>query len=115
MNRRRKETAAISDLPTVVNPASEPARGSAVPPATNMAQLQGVRVSVSMELGRTEKTLNELLDIGEQSLIELDRQVGEPIDIHLNGQLFARGEVVTIGENFGVRITEILGQEREGK
>ena len=94
---------------TAPNPSDEP---KSAPPG-NLAQLQGVKVMVSMELGRTAKTLNELLDIGEQSLIELDRRVGEPIDILLNGKLFARGEVVTVHENFGVRVTEVLGREEE--
>ena len=53
-------------------------------------------------------TLDAALDIGEQSLIELDKQVGDAVDIMINGQLFARGEVVTVDENFGVRITEIV-------
>ncbi|MBI2503852.1 MAG: FliM/FliN family flagellar motor switch protein [Candidatus Latescibacteria bacterium] len=93
----------------------KPTREPKADPPINLAQLQGVKVRVSMELGRTEKTLYELLDIGEQSLIELDKRAGEPIDLFLNGQLFARGEVVTVGENFGVRVTEILGREPEAK
>jgi flagellar motor switch protein FliN/FliY len=49
-----------------------------------------------------------VLQLGEQSLVELDKQVGEPVDILVNGKIFARGEVVTVSENFGVRITELL-------
>ena len=56
------------------------------------------------------RTIEEVMDMGEQSLIELDRTVGDPVDLLLNGKLFAKGEVVTVSENFGVRITEILGQ-----
>lgn len=78
------------------------------------SRLPDVPVTVSMELGRTSKTLNEVLDIGEQSLIETDRRVGDPVDIYLNGQLFARGEVVTVNENFGVRVTELLNPEQSG-
>ena len=74
-------------------------------------QVEDVMVTVSMELGRNKMTLDELLNIGDQSLIELDKLVGEPIDILLNGKVFARGEVVTISENFGVRVTEILSGE----
>ena len=51
--------------------------------------------------------------MGEQSLVELDKQVGDPVDILVNGKLFARGEVVTVSENFGVRITEIMGSVNE--
>jgi flagellar motor switch protein FliN/FliY len=91
--------------------ASQPQAGSAAGARGNLAQMQDMVVTVSMELGRTEKTLDELLEMGEQSLIELDRLVGEPIDILLNGKLLARGEVVTVGENFGVRVTEMVGRE----
>ena len=74
-------------------------------------QVEDVLVTVSMELGRNRMTLDELLNIGDQSLIELDKLVGEPIDVLLNGKVFARGEVVTVSENFGVRVTEILNGE----
>jgi len=79
----------------------------------NMAQIQDVDVEVSVELGRSTITLDQALEMGEQSLMELNRHVGEPVDVRLNGKLFARGEVVTVSENFGVRLTEIIGQEGE--
>jgi flagellar motor switch protein FliN/FliY len=66
-----------------------------------------------MVLGRTGQTLDELLSLGEQSLIELDKQVGDPIDILLNGRLIARGEVVTVGENFGVRVIELIDSREQ--
>jgi len=78
---------------------------------SKVPQVDDVMVTVSMELGRNRMTLDELLNIGDQSLIELDKVVGEPIDILLNGKVFARGEVVTVSESFGVRVTEILSQE----
>ena len=71
-------------------------------------RLDTVNLTAAVELGRSQMTLNAALDIGEQSLIELDKQVGDAVDIMINGQLFARGEVVTVDENFGVRITEIV-------
>ena len=74
-------------------------------------RLPDVPVTVSMGLGRTMKPLNDVLTLGEQSLIELDKRVGDPIDVYLNGTLFARGEVVVVDENFGVRVTELLDQE----
>ena len=67
-----------------------------------------VDVEISVELGRQRLTLDSALELGEQSLIELDRVVGEPVDVRLNGKLFARGEVVTVSENFGVRLNEIV-------
>jgi len=74
----------------------------------NIARLMDVNLSVTIELGRAKQTLEEVMAMGEQSLVELNKQVGEPVDILVNGKLFARGEVVTVSENFGVRITEIL-------
>ena len=79
----------------------------------NIARLMDVNLSVSIELGRTRETLEGVMRLGEQSLVELDKQVGDPVDILVNGKLFARGEVVTVSENFGVRITEIVGSVNE--
>lgn len=83
-----------------------PAEGGGVPP--NIQRLMDVSMVVSIVLGRTDKTLEEVMDLGEQSLVELDKTVGDPVDIMVNGRLFARGEVVTVSENFGVRITELV-------
>jgi flagellar motor switch protein FliM len=65
-------------------------------------------ITVSVELGRTVKTINEILKMGEGTIVELDRMAGEPVDIKANGVLIAKGEVVVIGENFGVRVVEIV-------
>jgi len=77
-------------------------------PTDNLDALQDVNLNFSFRLGSTRKTLDELTELGEQSLVELDRLVGDPIEVLVNGKLFARGEVVTISESFGVRLTEIL-------
>ncbi|MEW6754750.1 MAG: flagellar motor switch protein FliN [Candidatus Latescibacterota bacterium] len=82
------------------------AEASGVPP--NIARLMEVSLTVTIELGRTQATLESVMGYGEQSLVELDKQVGDPVDVLVNGKLFARGEVVTVSENFGVRITELL-------
>lgn len=80
--------------------------GGGLPPS--VSRLMDVSLSVTIELGRTEATLEEVMSFGEQSLVELDKQVGDPVDILVNGKLFAKGEVVTVSEYFGVRITELL-------
>jgi len=67
-----------------------------------------VPLEVTVELGRTTKTVNEILDFGPGSIVELDKAAGEPVDILVNGKLIAKGEVVVIDENFGVRLTEIV-------
>lgn len=79
-------------------------------PRDNIDLLDDMPVMVQIVLGGTRKTMEEIADMGEQSLIELDRAVGDPIDVLVNGKQFARGEVITVNENFGVRLTEVLGQ-----
>jgi len=70
-----------------------------------------VEVDVSVEIGRTRLSVDSLLDLAEGSLIELSKVSGEHVDVLANGEPFARGEVVAIMENFGVRLTEILSPE----
>ena len=76
--------------------------------------LDQTNVTVSIELGRAPITLEQALEYGDQSLIELERTVGEPVNILINGTLFATGEVVTISENFGVKIDEIVNPNAIG-
>jgi flagellar motor switch protein FliN len=82
--------------------------GSATSIPPNLERLMDVSLTVTIELGRTRETIETVMEYGDQSLIELDRTVGEPVDVLVNGELFARGEVVTVSENFGVRITELV-------
>jgi flagellar motor switch protein FliN/FliY len=77
-------------------------------PADNIELLESVQLMLTAELGRTRVTMEDIHELGDQSLVELEKTVGDPIDIMLNGELFARSEVVTVSENFGVRITEIV-------
>ncbi|HOQ39369.1 MAG TPA: flagellar motor switch phosphatase FliY [Fervidobacterium sp.] len=67
-----------------------------------------VPLNITVELGRTKLTLKEVMELGVGSLIELDKLTGEPVDVYVNNKLIAKGEVVVIDENFGVRITEII-------
>ncbi|MFC1526725.1 FliM/FliN family flagellar motor switch protein [Candidatus Latescibacterota bacterium] len=82
------------------------AAGGGLP--ANIERLMDVNLTVTIELGRTRKTIEAVMEYGDQSLIELDKTVGEFVDVLVNGELFARGEVVTVSENFGVRITELV-------
>jgi flagellar motor switch protein FliN/FliY len=70
--------------------------------------LSNVEMDVTAELGRTRRTVRELLSLTPGVVVELDRMAGSPIDLFVNGTLIARGEVVVIDEEFGVRITEIV-------
>jgi flagellar motor switch protein FliN/FliY len=73
-----------------------------------MSMLMDLTLPVSIELGRTSMTVQEILRLGRGSVIQLDRLAGEPIDIYVGDRRFAEGEVVVLGEHFGVRITRIL-------
>jgi flagellar motor switch protein FliN len=75
--------------------------------------LSDVEMGVTVELGRTRMTVRELLSMQPGSVVELDRAAGSPVDLLVNGTLVARGEVVVIDEEFGVRITEIIGYDNK--
>ena len=76
-------------------------------PSLNLDLLSGLDMTVSVELGRTALTVAEVLDIGPGSVIELERLAGEPVDILVNDRVIARGEVVVVDENFGVRVVSV--------
>ena len=74
----------------------------------NIALIKDVPLEVTVELGRTSKAISDILDFAPGTIIELDKIAGEPVDVLVNGKLVAKGEVVVIEENFGVRVTEII-------
>ena len=80
------------------------------PEARNLNMLLDIPLQVTVELGRTKRSVKEILDLSSGSIIELDKLAGEPVDILVNSRLIAKGEVVVIDENFGVRITDVLSQ-----
>ncbi len=73
--------------------------------------LLDLTLPVSIELGRTSMTVQEVLRLGRGSVVQLDRLAGEPIDIFVGDRRFAEGEVVVLGEHFGVRVTRILSKK----
>ncbi|CEA04476.1 Flagellar motor switch protein FliN [Metalysinibacillus saudimassiliensis] len=76
----------------------------------NLNMLLDIPLQVTVELGRTKRSVKEILELSGGSIIELDKLAGEPVDILVNSRLIATGEVVVIDENFGVRITDVLSQ-----
>ncbi|OJU14279.1 MAG: flagellar motor switch protein FliN [Clostridiales bacterium 43-6] len=74
----------------------------------NFNLILGVPLEITVEIGRTKKLIKDILDLRPGNIVELDKQAGDPVDIIVNGQLFAKGDVVVIDDNFGVRITEIV-------
>jgi len=82
--------------------------------ATNLAYLTRVPVEVTVGLGRAERSIKDILDLGAGSLIELESVVGEPVDLLVNGQFFAKGEVIAIEEEtYGIKITNIISEDEK--
>lgn len=77
----------------------------------SLKTLENIKVRVTVEVGRTEITIRELLRLNEGSVIELDRLAGDPLDILVNGTIIASGEVVVAGERFGIRFGDIVDPE----
>ena len=81
---------------------------STIPGAENIGLIKDVPLEVTVELGRTQKRISDILDFAPGTIIELDKIAGEPVDVLVNGKLVAKGEVVVIEESFGVRVTDII-------
>ncbi len=79
----------------------------------DLRRLSDVPVEVTVEMGRTRMTVGETLELRHGSIVTLNRMAGEPVDLLVNGTPIARGEVVVIDEQFGLRITDVLGQPSE--
>ena len=103
------EKVELEQLPTG---AGEPA--PATGGAADLRRLSAVPVDLSVEMGRTRMTVGETLELRQGSIITLNRMAGEPVDLLVNGTAIARGEVVVIDEQFGLRVTEVLGQTAAG-
>jgi flagellar motor switch protein FliN/FliY len=86
---------------------------SAAEPA-ELERLYEVPVELAVEIGRTMMTIRETLALGPGSIVTLDRLAGEPVDLLVNGKPIARGEVVVIDEEFGLRVTEVVGPSSAG-
>ena len=74
--------------------------------------IQDIDVRLTVELGRTDMALRDVLALGEESVVMLDRLTDEPLDVKVNGKLIARGEVVAEGNRFGLRIIELVGVDQ---
>lgn len=75
-----------------------------------LSMLMDLTLPVAIELGRTTMSVQEILQLGRGSVVQLERLAGEPIDIYVGDRRFAEGEVVVLGENFGVRVTRIVSR-----
>lgn len=86
-----------------LSPSAPPGKG-----LSSIDLLMDVPLRISVELGRTRMSVRQVLELQSGSVVELDRMAGEPVDVIVNDQLMARGEVVVVDDKFGIRITEIV-------
>ncbi len=89
--------------------------GSGTGALANMDMILDIPVTISVELGRSEMIIKEILQLGQGSVVELEKMAGEPMEILVNGKLVARGEVVMVNEKFGVRLTDIISPSERVK
>ncbi|MEA2031774.1 MAG: flagellar motor switch protein FliN [candidate division Zixibacteria bacterium] len=83
--------------------------------ASNIDLLMDVNLPVTIELGHTKMSISDILDLGPGSVVELNKLAGEPVDVMVNYKIVAKGEVVVVDENFGVRITQLMTPEERLK
>ena len=81
----------------------------------NLKVLENIEVKLTVEVGSTELKIRDLLRLNEGSVVELERLAGDPLDILANGTIIAKGEVVMIGERFGIRFTEVVDPKERVK
>jgi flagellar motor switch protein FliN/FliY len=101
-----------TDAPVRAQQIDYPELASGNPPgqsvlANNMALLDSVKVSLQVVVGEAATTLGELMSLKEAGLLKIDRLVDQPVDVMVNGNVVARGQLVVIDDNFGVRVTEV--------
>ena len=89
--------------------------GAERPSPENLRLLENIGVKLSVEVGRTELTIRDLLRLSEGAVIELDRLAGDPLDVLVNGTPIAKGEVVMVGERFGIRFGQIIDPEKRAE
>jgi len=100
----------------VVPPQFQALRNEAAPPAAaaGLEVVLDIPLQVTVELGRAEMLIKDVLELGVGSVVELDKASDEPVNVMVGGRLVAQGEVVVIDENFGVRITKVVGPLPQG-
>jgi flagellar motor switch protein FliN/FliY len=102
-----------ADAPASANSGANVSGITGAGPRDDMSMVLDIPVTLSMEIGQTRITINELLKLGKDSVVELQRMADEPMDILVNGTLVAHGEAVVVGDRFGVRLLDVISpQER---
>ena len=116
LDKKDNQEEAVDKKPTDSNDQEKPddkqkvaEQGSAA--VSNLRVLENIEVKLTVEVGNTEIKIKDLLRLNEGSVVELERLAGEPLDILANGTKIAKGEVVMVGEKFGIRFTEVADPE----
>ena len=113
MKEKAKEPQRSSE-PSLIRPMSslvlEDDGGDGVESRTNQEMLMKVPLEISVEIGRTKKLVKDILEFTQGSLVVLDKMAGEQADLYVNGQCIAKGDIVVVEDNFGIRITEIVAR-----
>ncbi len=102
----------LVDLPSFAPPVPAPVPFQSG--ESGLGRVRDIPLEVTVELGRTRLLIRDIMDLSAGSIIELDKIAGEPVDLFANGMLVARGEVIVIDDNFGVRVTEIITAQERG-
>ena len=106
----------IGDEVSVIEPPTISSPMGSATPVADLSMILDIPVTLSMEIGQTRISINELLKLGKDSVIELQRMADEPLDVLVNGTLVAHGEAVVVGDRFGIRLTDVISpQERLSK
>ena len=106
MPPRDKETPQVSPLDNLTDFNS----GVSEDERRKLDTIMDIPVAISMEVGRSQISIRNLLQLNQGSVVELDRIAGEPLDVLVNGTLIAHGEVVVVNDKFGIRLTDIISQ-----
>jgi len=99
---------AADENPVETPPLTELEEGGELEEGVDLDMILDIPVKISMEIGRTEISIRNLLKLNQGSVVELDRLAGEPLDVRVNGTLIAHGEVVVVNEKFGIRLTDVI-------
>ena len=115
MEKREQEGKKESREPALIRPAKAPGlevsgieKGEE---SANQEMLMKVPLEISVEIGRTKKLVKDILEFTQGSLVVLDKMAGEQADLYVNGQCVARGDIVVVEDNFGIRITDIVTRD----
>lgn len=104
-------TGSSSIIRPLVSPQIQDDAGEGEEDKANQEMLMKVPLEISVEIGRTKRLVRDILEFTQGTLVVLDKMAGEQVDLFVNGQCIARGDIVVVEDNFGIRITEIVSRE----